>query len=91
MALLETIFIIFFLVYLLGAIVAVFTFVIDVLKWHPREQRVKVTPSAQSESEVTSIERRGDLGRGTGSTGACDDNNNSNSGESDNNNSNGYF
>ena len=92
----KSIFCLYLLILCFGAVTAFFTFVSDVIKWHPREQHVKVTPSAQSnESEVTPIERRGDLGsgsNGSGFSGASDDNSYGSFGSSElDNNNGGYF
>ena len=86
----------YLLILCFGAFVALVTFVFDVIKWHSREERVKVIPSAQlNESEVTSFERRRDLesgSSGSGSSGAGDNNNHGSSGSSElDNNNDGYF
>lgn len=96
MAILKLFLFLLFVIYLFGAIAAVFTFIIDVIKWHSREEHAKVIPSAQiNESEVTPFERRGDLGSGSsgsGSSGASDDNSHGSSGSSElDNNNDGYF
>lgn len=55
-----------FLVYMICAIVAVFTFIIDTFRWHKREEHIKIVPSAAvAESEVIENERR-DNGRAPG-------------------------
>ena len=77
---------------MIGAIAAVFTFVIDVFKWHKREEHTKIIPSAAlNESEVIKIERR-DNGRAPG-RGDNDNNDNGNTnGNGDNdNNSDNFF
>ena len=48
----------------IGALVSIVIFAVDVIKWHSREERFKVVPSAL-ESEVNTIER-GDTGRDRG-------------------------
>ena len=62
-----------------GAIAAIFTFVIDVIKWHPREKREVILPSA-IESEVNKLER-GDIGE----SGRGDNDRTSDRGDSDGN------
>lgn len=57
----------------IGAITAVFTFVFDVIKWHDREEKVKIEPSNQAESEVKT----------SGNDRDITDNDRSNAGESD--------
>ena len=80
------------LIYFVGAIAAVFTFVIDVFKWHKREEHVNIIPSADLiESEVINIERR-DNGRAPGGGDNDNYNNNGNSdGNGDNDNNNNFF
>ena len=77
----------FMMIYLISAIIAVFTFIIDVFKWHKREEHIKVVPSAAlNESEVINIERR-DNGRASG-RGDNDNDNGSSDRDSDGDNNN---
>jgi hypothetical protein len=83
---------VFMMIYLISALFAVFAFIIDVFKWHKREEHVKVVPSAAlNESEVINIERR-DNERAPG-RGDNDSNNGSSDRDSDgdNNNADGNF
>lgn len=60
MALIKLLFLCFLLFLIFGSIGSFFIFAIDVIKWHKREERVKVVPSAGDpadnlkESEVIS-------------------------------------
>lgn len=83
----------FFIIYLIGAIVSIFIFIIDTFRWHKREEHIKIIPSAQlGESEVIQNERR-DNGR---APGRGDNNDNGSSGrepdgDRDNNNNDNFF
>lgn len=83
---------VFMMIYLISALFAVFAFIIDVFKWHKREEHVKVIPSAAlNESEVINIERR-DNGRAPGRGDNDNDNGSSDrDSDGDNNNADGNF
>ena len=55
----------------IGAIVSIGTFLVDVIKWHDREEKVVIVPSAQDpeqEIEVKEVEDSGSDGEYNSST-----------------------
>lgn len=73
----------------IGAVISIFVFIIDVFKWHNREERVKVVPSIQKlpddllkESEVKKdVPRDTDGNRGDDTNSSSD--NSADAGKSD--------
>ncbi len=53
MILLSTLFKLLLIVLIIGAIVSIFTFVYDVVKWHDKEEKVVIIPSAEEAEEIT--------------------------------------
>lgn len=83
-ALLKLILCLFFIIYLFGAIASIFIFAFDVIKWHSKEERVKIVPSAELEESEVITDERGDNGSAASRSG---DRGSSGAGESDRGNS----
>lgn len=62
MILFSTLFKLLLIVVLIGAIVSIFTFVYDVVKWHDKEEKVVIIPSAEEPEDITVKEVEEDAG-----------------------------